>query len=155
MATPYLTCNGQSLEVVGALHVESYDDLLSQPDTKGEDRPIPGAHGDRPYPRWVAAGLVQLPLWVYGNKTLAGGAHGGGIGASQGLVVNARALPAALGAPTPDDAEGAEAVEAVFHDFAGGTVSADVLPRLSRFVTRSPGVGFYVLELVVPAGVFA
>lgn len=145
MPTPFLTVDGQSLEVAGALHVESYDDIYAGTPLKGRDRPMPHADGSRAYPRFLAALVCQFPLWVYGEKALNGvTSHSD---TRQGVIDNAKALPVALGIPTS-----AGTVTAVFTEWDGGTLTAEVHPSLSRFRTYGTEGGLYVLELEVPAG---
>jgi hypothetical protein len=148
MPTPSLTVDGQALEVAGALHVESYDDIYAGTPLKGRDRPMPAAAGSRAYPRYTAALVCQFQLWVYGEFALNGTTPHSDT--RQGIIDNAKALPVALGIPTTTGP-----VVATFTEWDGGTLSADVHPSLSRFRTLGTEAGLYVLELEVPGGVWA
>lgn len=124
--------------------IPDYSDLLAFI-VKGSDRPMPRA-ASRSYNRYVNSHVLQFPVEVLGMVNDAGAAIAD---PRQGLIDHCDTIAASIGIA---DADGA--VEAVFHEFDGGTRSASVHPSLPDFSTRGPGSGIYILELVVSGGRF-
>lgn len=68
MSTRYATLNGVSLDTPAWQVIDSgYDQLLNTPQLRGTDVVLPGAHGQRAYPRLLDATVVSFPLLIVGS----------------------------------------------------------------------------------------
>lgn len=72
--TEFLSIGGVPLSTP-AWELENLQDLWSGPPTRGVDVVMPGADGQRPYPRKVDAWRVTLNLAIYGDVSWDGTAN--------------------------------------------------------------------------------
>lgn len=149
----YLVTQSEFLSIGGvplstpAWELENLQDLWSGPPTRGVDLVMPGADGQRPYPRKVDAWRVTLNLAIYGDVSWDGTANADARAGLWDAIAHLRANafdPVAT-------ARGTRLLEMTLPD--GTTVAATT--TVERFVVGAALTPFAVratADIIVPEG---
>lgn len=128
---------------------DGYDDLLNTPQLRGEDLTLPGASGERPFPRVAGSLLVAVPLVIDGTRDQDGDPISN---PRLGVRDHLRYLNANLGIASDGDPDDGT-VPAEFHWEDGEVWQGDVIVLgLNDVVTLGRTGAMVRLDLKFPDG---
>lgn len=144
-----LVVNGVSMHVDGAWNCLNPTGLWIWTDTKGQNRPIPGGHGDRAFPWRIASGTHGLPFLIEGIYDVGLGEYA--TSPWVGLQHNIEYLRENVIRPPAAPAK-TRSASLTLPD--GVVANALVQPRLLEYTPTETETWNAVMTLVVPRGEF-